>query len=177
VGNRPPDGHETNAPRRREVADVGSDALNTYRDKRLKEVSRGTVLRELGLLSSLFEVARMDWRWIKTNPISEIRKPPKPPHRKVTISTDQTKRMLAAMKYSPIDRIASISGAATVCFLLVLRTGCRAEELCALRWVDVADDHIHVDSKTPAGNRDIPLDLRSHVSIHARNRGDKARKA
>jgi hypothetical protein len=29
----------------------------------------------------------------------------------------------------------------------------------------VADDHIHVDSKTPAGNRDIPLNLKTRRLI------------
>jgi integrase len=138
------------------LANVGPDAINAYRDKRLREVSRATVLRELGILSSVFETARMDWRWIESNPVREIRKPAKPAHRTVTISPDQVGRMLSTMGYSPSGRIASVSGAVAVCFLLALRTGCRAGELCALRWNDVAADRFHVDSKTPAGNRDIP---------------------
>ena len=51
----------------------------------------------------------------------------------------------------------SVSLSVAVAFMFSLRTGLRAGEVCGLRWSDVGPDSCHVSSKTPAGNRDVPL--------------------
>ena len=55
-------------PSRKRIRDVSVTDLAEWRDARLKEVSSGAVLRELGLLSSVFETARREWRWLDANP-------------------------------------------------------------------------------------------------------------
>jgi integrase len=130
--------------------------LAEWRDARLCDVSAGTVKREISLLSDILETARREWQWLQVNPIRDMRKPSAPPSRKVTISRAQIKLMLRAMGYSPRLRIATVSQCTAMCFLLALRTGMRAGELCGLSWDRVHDGYCHLPiTKTTA--RDVPL--------------------
>lgn len=61
------------------LAKLDASILSRYRDTRLKQVQPGTVIRELGLLSSIFETARRDWGYTAfQNPLAELRKPRAP---------------------------------------------------------------------------------------------------
>ncbi|HFD11954.1 MAG TPA: site-specific integrase, partial [Crenotrichaceae bacterium] len=54
------------------LIDLTAIDIGTWRDQRLREVSAASVNRELNIISSVFSVARTEWRWIKQNPVSEI---------------------------------------------------------------------------------------------------------
>lgn len=58
------------------LADLGPADFSGYRDERLEQVSAGTVLRELGVLSAVLNCAIKDWGYPINNPIPKIRKPP-----------------------------------------------------------------------------------------------------
>ena len=120
---------------------VTPEQMAAWRDARLKVVSSGAVLREIGFLSAVFETARREWRWIESNPLRDIRKPRAPDHREVVISRQQIRRLLAAMGYQPRGPVRSVAQSVAVCFLVALRTGMRAGELCGLTWDRVAVDH------------------------------------
>ena len=114
-----------------------------WRDARLRAVSSGSVLRELGLLSAVFEMARLEWRWVASNPTRDIRKPKVPDHRDVVITRQQIKLMLRTMGHRPgTSPVRSVAQAVAVCFLVALRTGMRAGELCGLTWDRVRDDYV-----------------------------------
>src|SRR5665647_949568 len=49
---------------------ITPEQIAVWRDDRLREVSPGTVLREITLLSAVFEIARREWRWLESNPVS-----------------------------------------------------------------------------------------------------------
>lgn len=138
------------------IGDIDTEVIKRYRDERLRAVKPNSVLRELGSLSAVFEDAKIERRLIETNPVREISKPAKGAHRRVLISLSQIRAMLKMMGYSPRGRVATVAGAVAVCFLAALRTGCRAGELCDLRWTSVGEHSIHVASKTDAGDRDVP---------------------
>ncbi|SES87384.1 hypothetical protein [Thorsellia anophelis] len=57
------------------ISKVRTTLISLFRDKRLKAVSSSSVLRELTLLSAVFEEARIDCQWIDDNPCKGIRKP------------------------------------------------------------------------------------------------------
>ncbi|MDP2761461.1 MAG: hypothetical protein Q8O64_13890, partial [Sideroxyarcus sp.] len=135
---------------------LSSEHFAKWRDIRLRSVSRGTVLREFGILSAIFEVARMEWKWIKENPIKDVRKPASPQHRSVLITRQIIKAQLRALGYSPIRPIRTLSQACGLTFLLALRTGMRAGEICGLEWTRVFPDHCKLlVTKTTA--RDVPF--------------------
>jgi integrase len=141
-------------PTRLPIGEVTSDHLGKWRDQRLKEVSSGTVLREFGLLSAVFDQARREWKWIQVNPVADVRKPREPDHREVIITWSQVRRQLKSLGYS-YKKVRTISQAAAITFLVALRTGGRAGELCSLPWTRVYEDHATVNGKT--GERHIPL--------------------
>lgn len=130
-----------------------------WRDARLRKVSAGTVLREMNLLSSVIEAARLEWRWVEANPLRDIRKPRAPDHREVVISRAQIHLMLETMRYSPRGPVRSVSQAVAVCFLVALRTGMRAGELCGLTWDRVRADYCFLPS-TKTVPREVPFDAK-----------------
>jgi len=137
------------------VSGIDPDDFNTWRKDRLRKVKPGTILREIALLSAMFETARREWRWIPANPMSDVRRPSSPAHRERVITRREIRLMLKALGYSTKPP-RSITQAVAVVFLLALRTGMRAGELCGLKWVDMHGDYcrLHVTKTKP---RDVPL--------------------
>lgn len=140
-----------------------SDAIGKYRDARLQLVAKSTVLRELGLLSSMLEEARREWKWIETNPVKDVRKPRAPDHRNVIITKSQIKQVLKQLDYTK-HNVRSISCACGLAFLFALRTGMRAGEICGLTWANVKDDYciLPVTKTVP---RNVPLSKKSKLIV------------
>jgi integrase len=141
------------------VALVTDDDIRAWRDRRLKTRSRGTVLREMTLLSAVLEHARREWKWVGSNPIRDVKKPSKPPHRKRVISGLEIRNVLRALGYSS-GPVRTVSQSVAVCFLLALATGMRAGELCSLRWEDVREAYgtaHNVKARERGISRDVPF--------------------
>ena len=146
----------TNSP----LAEITSDTMGQWRNARLQQVSAGTVLREFGLLSAVFEEARREWKWIAVNPIADVRKPRQPDHRDTIITRPQIKAMLKTLGHSPARPIRTVSQSVAAAFLLALRSGMRAGELCKMEWSRVYDGYCSVPHKTGSTDkalRDVPL--------------------
>ena len=139
------------------MSELTTPVLAEWRDARSKQVAPGTIIRELGLLSSVLETARREWQWIKTNPLADVRRPAAPPHRDTVITWSQIRIMLRAMGYRR-GPARSVSHACACAFLIALRTGIRAGELCSLPWNKVYADYVAVDGKT--GPRDVSVTAR-----------------
>ena len=133
------------------LCDLTPATLAQWRDTRLKIVQAGTVLREFTLLSEVLNVARREWGWLKINPLSDVRRPPVPPHRSKVISRTEIYSMLKVMNYTR-KPVRSVSHACACIFLLALRTGMRAGEMCTLTWSNVFGDYVTVDGKTGVRN-------------------------
>lgn len=141
------------------VGKINDDDLRAWRDRRLKVVSRGSVLREMGLMRSVFEHLRLEEKWIKTNPIADVKKPKSPPHRERVIQGWETRRQIRALGYTR-GPVRSVSHAVAVAYLLALCTGMRAKELCELRWADMKDDYgtaQNVKAVDTGVSRNVPL--------------------
>src|SRR5690625_961250 len=81
------------------IADITAREIASFRDFRLKSVKGSTVIRELSLLSSVFEYARLEWGWIGANPCRDIRKPRGSKQRERVIQWWEIKAMLREMGY------------------------------------------------------------------------------
>ena len=58
------------------LSQLSPEPFTTYRDKRVQRVKAATVCRELGLLQHMFEIARKEMGLpLRSNPLSDIRKP------------------------------------------------------------------------------------------------------
>jgi integrase len=108
-----------------------------WRDRRLAEVSVGTVLREINLLSAACTRAMKEWHWLPANPWRAVARPAAPRPRQRRIAPEEVERLLVACGYSreavPVTAQARVGAA----LLLAIETAMRAGELCALTWADV----------------------------------------
>ena len=136
------------------IGEVTTYMLAQWRDSRLKDIAPSSVVREFTLIAHMFEVARREWGWISVNPSHDVRRPQLPPGRDTVITRWQIKAMLRAMKYHR-GKVRSVAHACACVFLLALRTGMRAGEICSLPWSLVYNDYATVDGKT--GVRDVAL--------------------
>lgn len=159
----------------REFPNVFLDKLTTdhvvsWRDLRSQEVGPASVLREMKLLSAVFEQCRKEWRWISANPIKDVRKPSAPPHRERVLTKTEIKRLLRALGYParelPRNAIAHA-------MLLALRTGMRQGELAGLRWADVSPDFVRLHDTKNGSARDVPMSAKAR-RVLAKMRGYSA---
>jgi integrase len=156
-------GKDHNLPIKKKLADVSKTDLIAWRDRRLQVcgVARSTVLRDMTLLSAVFEQARTEWEWIKANPLIDVKKPTKPEHRKRVISPREVGMVLHRLGYAGHKaKVVTVSQAVAHAFLLALLTGMRAGEICGLRWEDVRADYgtAHNVKAIMAGvSRDVPM--------------------
>jgi integrase len=102
-----------------------------WRNERLKAVSGATVRREMGLLGSVFDVARREWKWCAANPMRDVSKPRGSAARRRGIAI------------ATIDAISpNLSGECGKqvfrAFLLAIETAMRKGEILGLRWDQVA---------------------------------------
>lgn len=120
-------------PARVRLADLQPKHLAAWRDARLAVNSRGSVLRDMTLVSHVLEVARREWRWIASNPMKDVRRPAEPDHRERIIAPHEVRAMLRVMGWSSRAPVRSVAQAVAWCFVLALQTGMRAGELCGLQ--------------------------------------------
>lgn len=144
------------------IADLTTNHFSQWKMKRLKEVSKLSVLREIAILNPIFNHAKRDWKYITENPLDDMSKPSKPPPRDRLISQDEIDRLCHCLSYSkesPLKLIMSRVGAG---FMFAIETALRDKEICQLAWADVSGNVLRVkDSKTPSGIRDVPLSKRA----------------
>lgn len=150
---------EHGLPISKRIGDVTDDDLRAWRDRRMAVRASGSVLRDMTLMRSVLEQARTEWKYIRHNPMADLKKPPTPPHRKRVITGLETRKVLRALGFSR-KPARSVSQAVAVAFLLALSTGMRAGEICGLRWADVRTDYgtaHNVKSVHLGVSRDIPM--------------------
>jgi len=142
-------------PVKKKLSDLTTSDIADWRDLRLRTVARGTVIRDLGLLSGVFEQCRLEWKWLAVNPAKDVRRPASPDHREVLITGLQTRKMLRALGYG--GPVRSVTQAVAMCFLVALATGMRAGELCGLTWDNMRVDHCILPITKNGKRRDVPL--------------------
>jgi len=144
------------------ITDLTTHHFDTWKIKRLKEVSALSVLREIAILNPVFNHAKKTWKYLRVNPLDDLSKPSKPPPRDRLITDSEIKSLCFQFNYAPDAKLETITSRVGAAFLFAIETAFRAKELCNLRWVDVKGRvaKIH-DSKTYAGIREVPLSKRA----------------
>ncbi len=120
------------------MANLSAVRIAAYRDERLKEVSAGTVIRELAYLSSIINHARKEWGINVPNPVQMVRKPQSPQSRSRVLTDDEVSKLLIALE--PTGRRSHWTKPAVQ---LALATAMRRGELLSLRW-----DHVDLQNRT-----------------------------
>lgn len=138
------------------LTELRTEQFTEWKNDRLKEVSPGSVLRELNLMRSVIEHARLELHWISTNPIADVKKPPAPRPRKRRVSDDEKRRMPIALGWEG-GEATLVTQRVAVAFLFAIETGMRSGEITALRWKEVHARHVHVPESKNGDARDVPL--------------------
>ena len=141
------------------IANITVPMVAQWRDDRLKKVQAPSVRREMGLLTSVFEIARREWQWIKTNPCRDVKRPPSNPHRTRRVSQDEIDRICFALGYSQDEPVETKSAQAAVAFLFALETAMRLGEILGLSRENVdLRRRVALLPKTKNGHaRQVPL--------------------
>ncbi len=148
-----------NALCRRPISELSMLALTSaqvakYRDARLKEVSNGTVIRELAYFSSIINHARREWGINIANPVILVKKPSAPASRARTLDENEMARLMAALK--PQGRRSKWM---LPLVLFALETAMRRGEILALRWncIDMKNRTAHLELTKNGDSRTVPL--------------------
>jgi integrase len=136
------------------MANLSASRIAAFRDERIKEVSGGTVIRELAYLSAIINHARREWGINVPNPVQMVRKPPSPQARSRVLTEEEVTRLLDALE--PSGRRSHWTKAAVQ---LALATAMRRGELLSLRWenVDLVGRAAFLPDTKNGDSRTVPL--------------------
>jgi integrase len=142
------------------MANLSAAHIAAYRDERLKQVSAGTVIRELAYLSAIINHARREWGISVPNPVQMVRKPQSPQARSKVLTDDEIAKLLQALE--PVGRRSQWTKPAVQ---LSLATAMRRGELLSLRWehVDLQNRTAFLSDTKNGESRTVPL---SSTAIH-----------
>lgn len=139
------------------IHDITPKHLTIWRNKRLKEVSDGTVLRQISLYSAIFTYAQKELFLIDQNPWSLVSKPEQPDSRDRRISDKEVSQVLERLYFDlemvPTDSPHYVAWA----FLFAIETGMRQGELLNMKRSHIYDGYVHLPKTKNGTKRNIPL--------------------
>lgn len=139
------------------ITQVEPSDIAKFRDSRLESVQGSSVRREMNLLNSAFDIARKEWGWITVNPCKDVKRPPEGRNRERVIQWWEVKRMLRGLGYRVGTEVQTVRQAVGASFMLALRTGMRAGEMCNLEKVDVEGRVAFLDDTKNSDSREVPI--------------------
>ncbi len=144
------------------IGKVTATDVTAWRNRRLKKVQSGTVLRAWNLLHHLFEVARREWGLPVDNPARIARRPKPPIPRDRRLHDGELEALDAACDATRTPWLKPL-------IYLAIDTAMRKGELLLMKWSDVnlADGHIFipaVNTKTSKA-RTVPLSPRARENL------------
>lgn len=141
------------------IYDITPKQLTIWRNKRLKQVSENTVLKEISLYSAMFTYAQKELFLINENPWKQISKPPKPESRYRRISQSEIDLILNILDYEigkiPIKSDHYVAWA----FLFAIETAMRRGEILNMRKSDIYDGYVHLPKTKNGTKRNVPLSV------------------
>lgn len=148
-----------------QIGDVTPDDLAAWVRTRLKrdKLKPDSVRREFGLLSSVFEVARKEWRALRENPCRDVALPDKGKPRSRRISDEEIAAICTALGYRDDWPVTTRSQEVAIAFLVAIETAMRAGEILSLTR-DQVDFEARVATLLRTKNGDdrlVPLSMRA----------------
>ncbi len=146
------------------IGKVTAVDVTAWRNRRLKKVQSGTVLRAWNLLHHLFEVARREWGLPVDNPAHIARRPKPPIARDRRLRDGELEALDAACDATRTPWLKPL-------IYLAIDTAMRKGELLLMKWSDVnlADGHIFipaVNTKTSKA-RTVPISPRARENLES----------
>lgn len=145
---------------KRRIGELDATHMAGWRDDRLKVVSPATVRREIAFLRSVFDVARREWRWMRINPLDDVRRPAPPPSRKRRVAAEEIDRVTMALGYDG-GVPETVSQRVALCFLFALETAMRSGEIVGMTWADLSPKSVRLPKTKNGDEREVPLSRRA----------------
>ena len=114
------------------ISKITTADMVAWRDARLKVVSKGSVQRDINLLSHVFTKARDEWKWMGDSPFKGMEAPGDNPPRDRLPTASEVRRIMRWLGYITGERPKTKQAETAFAFLLSLRTGMRAGEVLQL---------------------------------------------
>jgi integrase len=157
------------------IADVKLTELSEvhvyqWRDSRLKDISPSSVGRDWGILSNACSIAVKEWKWLKVNPFSNVKKPTPAQARTRRISDDEIALISDCIGYDDKCELNSNPLLTMAAFHFALETGMRMGEILALRWGDIHDKHAHLPKTKNGYARDVPINAKARAILARLNK-------
>lgn len=111
---------------------IATPDLAAWRDARLLKVTKGSVQRDINLISHLFTKARDEWKWMGDSPFNGMEAPGDNPPRERLPTRAEIRRLLRWLGYFTGDHPKTKQQEAGFAYLMSLRTGMRAAEVLQL---------------------------------------------
>ncbi len=148
---------------RRSLASIRGADIAEFRDAELTRLAPSSVVKQLALLSHLFEVARKEWGIEVDNPVRKISKPKFDNSRSRRLSDEEARYLLAAVD-DPGPSVKAKSGERRnewmpLIVRWALETAMRQGEILALDWrhVDLEKRTAHLPETKNGTARTVPL--------------------
>lgn len=146
------------------LSDLDETHVIEFRDSRLKQGrSPGTVIREMGFLSSIVSLAIKEWKWLETNVFKQVDRPPAPKPRDRRIDDDEIKLILSNLGFIEGQPITQKRHEVAALFLLAIETAMRTSEMTTLELsqIDIEGRCITLLESKNGDSREVPLSKRA----------------
>lgn len=134
-----------------------------WRDERLSQVSSPSVAREWSTLQHACAIAVKEWKWLKANPFTELKRPPRGKPRVRRITQSEIDRITLASGFEEDKTPETSTAKVGVAFLFAIETAMRMGEILSLRW-----ENVNLDNRTAflpdtknGTSRTVPLSSRA----------------
>ncbi|MEW6002250.1 MAG: site-specific integrase [Nitrospirota bacterium] len=98
--------------------------------RKSKGRSPATIVKELGLLRTMFNIARKQWRWKIDNPVSDIKLP--------KVRNERVRYLSDGERLNLVDALESSEDTWLYSFVIIaIDTGLRLANLCDMKWSEV----------------------------------------
>ena len=149
----------------RHLDQIRPSDIQDWRDKRLKQVAKGTVNREMNTLSGVFSFAIEEWRIpLAFNPVHQVKRPPNSDvKRDRRWEQSEIDAVLTASGFDPQQKPTNLRAYAGWAIAIAIETAMRKGELLKVTTKDYrpADQYLFVPDTKNGENRKVPLSTKA----------------
>jgi integrase len=137
------------------LKDIEMSIIDYEKFRTSSGASPATVVKELGLLRRMFNIAIKRWKWVRDNPVNLIEMPKVKNERVRYLSSDERNRLLNALENEHLP------GWLKPIVIIALNTGLRQSNLLNLRWsqVDLFARRIVIEGTEMKNRENIAIPL------------------
>lgn len=141
------------------LANLSEVHIANWRDARLKQVSSESVRREWNLLSSACNIASKEWKWLKSNPMKDVKRPISGKARTRRISQGEIDLLMHSCGWNSQAKPTTTPALVALIFCFAIETGMRAGEILSLTLdnIDLKKQTAHLPETKNGHSRTVPL--------------------